>query len=99
MQMQAEKYPEWLNEEERKVFDIFRGIAKQFGAESLMMYPNGKIVYMITPEEVETEKVLPSVDRYAGGEPLAFSHIGIPNLTFEEKEEGRFYYVEENTTL
>lgn len=99
MQMQTEKYPEWLNEEERKVFDTFRDIVKQFDAECLMMYPNSKTVYMITPEEVETAKVLPIVDRYAGGEPLAFSHIGIPNLTFEEKEEGRFYYVEENTTL
>ena len=59
MQMQNEKYPEWLNEEERKSFDDIRGIAKQFGAESLMMYPNGNIVYMITPGDVATEKVLP----------------------------------------
>lgn len=56
------------------------------------------IKFDMTNDEVY-EFVMPSVDRYAGGEPLAFSHIGIPNLIFEEKEEGRFYYVEEDTTL
>lgn len=99
MQMQNEKYPEWLNEEERKMFDDIRGIAKQFGAESLMMYPDGKTVYIITPEEIAIEKILPMVDKYALGEPLMLGHIGIPNLTYEEKEEGRFYYVETGQNL
>lgn len=99
MQMQAERYPEWLNEEERKTFDTFRGIAKQFDAESLMIYPDTKTVYMVTPGDVATEKVLPIIDKYISGSPLRFSNIEAPTLTPEEKEEGRFYYVEAKQTL
>lgn len=80
------------------MFDDIRGIAKQFGAESLMIYPDTKTVYMVTPGDVATEKMLPIFDRYIGS-PLRFSHIEASTLTPEEKEEGRFYYVEVKQTL
>ena len=64
-----------------------------------MMYPNGKIVYMITPGEVETDEVLPVLDRLVREESLTLGHIEAPTLTYEEKEEGRFYYVEAKQIL
>ena len=99
MQMQNEKYPEWLNEVGRKSFDTARSIAKQFGAESLMMFPDTKTVFMITQGELETDEILPVFDQFVREESLTLDYIEAPTLTYEEKEEGRFYRVEVKQTL
>lgn len=93
LRMEDDKYPEWLNEEERNAFDDIRGIAKRFGAECLMMYPDTKTVYIITPEEIAIDEILPIIDRFVREKPLTLDHIEIPNLTSEEKYEGWFYRI------
>lgn len=99
LRMEDEKYPEWLSEEERKSFDTARSIAKQFDAECLMMYPNTKTVFMITQGELETDEILPVLDRFVREESLTLDHVEIPNLTAGEKYEGMFYRVETGETL